>query len=141
MSLGLARLGVTRVFALFDRRAKGAKMRVRQVTQEDVAEINFVALLMAGSQSQNLTLKGLSDEAPVVEPLDISLGIDRSQLKFGTVFQRSDRMIFQQRRHIDLSRSPEVQSFVRPDFIEVFDPLLGAPLLGRQGGGRWIGYL
>jgi hypothetical protein len=39
-------------------------MRVRQVTQEDVIEINFVTLLIAGSQSQNLTLKGLPDEAP-----------------------------------------------------------------------------
>src|ERR1700739_4607920 len=111
------------------------------MAQEDVTEINFVRLLIAGSQSEDLALEGLSDEAAVIKPLDISLGIDRSQRKFNTVFQRPDRTISQERRHIDLSRSPHVQSFMRPDLVKAFNPLLGASLLGLQADGWWIGYL
>ncbi len=57
-------------------------MRGRQVTQQNVAEIDFVHLVIVTPQAESLTLKGLSDKATVIEPLDIALGIDGSNLKF-----------------------------------------------------------
>jgi hypothetical protein len=62
-------------------RAKSTKMRVRQVTQQDGAEVDFVHLLIVTPQTEVLTFKGLPDKATMVAPLDISLGIDQANLK------------------------------------------------------------
>ncbi len=48
------------------------------MTQQDVAEIDFVHLLIVTPQAESLTLKGLSDKATVIEPLDIAFGIDKA---------------------------------------------------------------
>ena len=115
--------------APFERRAKSATMRVRQVTQQDVAEVDFLHLLIVTPQAEVLTFKGLPDKATMVEPLDISLGIDQANLKFGTIFEQPDWTVFELGSQIDFGRSFHVQGFMGSLFIKAFEPLLGAALL------------
>ena len=116
-------------------------MRGGQVTQQDVAEIDFVHLVIVTPQAEPLTLKGLSDKATVIEPLDIAFGIDGSNLKFGIVFHWPNRVIFELRSQVDFGRSFHTQGFVRALLIKAPEPFCRPTSLSLEATCWGIGYL
>ena len=111
------------------------------MSQEDVAEVDFMGLLVVGPQAEKLTLKGFADKAAVLEPLNISLGVDHSHLKISAVFQRPNRTIFDFRWYIDFGRISHAKGLMGPDLIKPLYPFSAPPLLGLQVCGWRFGYL